>query len=336
MDLPNPNRSNLLIQVKAEREPIKKAFWKLLVLEILSVALSAALGYAFADAMRSGAGSVVVLIAAGLFFAVSAITGLLTLSRSRRLAVLTLQTLAFIVSYALLLRPETALLVSGGGIIFLFEILGDAVVRREIENRLKVSFFGIPRQKIGKMLTGYLLAGIVLTVPLWSESPLPIPERQFRDLYGGSVKIAATLVPGLKFDASVEEFAESIAKKTLYGNKNFEALPPDQQDKAIREGAAATIAQAEKNLAMHLSPAMPVSDVFYGYLSVMAANWKTSFGNSFIALWIFILFILLRGIGAVLVWLSACLAALFFEGCIAAGAVAVTGESATREHVILT
>jgi hypothetical protein len=150
-----------------------------------------------------------------------------------------------------------------------------------------------------------------------------------------SVKLTGALMPEIHFDTTVAKFAESIVRKELLNDRDFNTLPTGVQDKAVAEGAMQLIAQAEKNLKMKIDPAAPVANVFYDYLNGVVLSWKESFGNAFTLVWAVALFIFLRGIGVVLVFLSTLLAGLFYGLLISTGAVAVIAEQTVKERIVL-
>ncbi len=293
-------------------------------------------GYFFARTMEGLSGeSLNFLVACGVFFSVSSVIFFISTYRFFKFTTVALETAVFLGGYAILIAVSPSLLLSTAAVIFIFTFFGNMVVEQDIENRLSVSFFAASRRKIGWMLTGYLLGGIMIASPLWSTSPLPIPENQFHALYGGAVKVAAVVTPQIQFNATVKDFAESIAKKELSGDPRFAMLPPDVQDKAVQDASVAMIAQAQKNLNLELSPQESVADVFYAYLKRVAASWKASFGSAFTLVSGLTLFILLRGIGVIMVGVSALIAMLLMELLVALGAISVIGEPATKERVVM-
>jgi hypothetical protein len=184
MDI-NPNQ-NLLKQVKPEQTPHPKGFWTLLVFEALAILLAGVFGYTAAAYLKGALPLAVALGAALAFFSVSPFGTFFGTTTTRRLLVIVLETAAFIVFFH---TVDSKLLFGSAAVLALFSAWGDSAARRELENRVRIKFTAIAHLKIGRMFTGFLLAGILLTLPQWSNSALPISQQQFRTMYDATVHL---------------------------------------------------------------------------------------------------------------------------------------------------
>jgi hypothetical protein len=329
--IPNLNQ-DLLTQAKAPRAPLPKGFFTLLFLEALGVIFAYVAGH-YASAYIGG--TVSLGLAAGLsifFMAMGTFATFFALSVSRRMVVIALETLAFVVSF----RSEDPRLIFGAAtLIFLFSLWGDVAARAELMNRLRVKFLGAAHLKIARTFTGLLLAMIILTSPTWRKSVLPVPEAQFRASYNATIGLLTHLYPNLNLSASVQTFAEDMTHKQLSADPKFQALPPDQQDKIIQSAAAEEISKARSSLKIDLAPGDRISDVLYRYIINFVGNWKTSLGDNFVLIWALALFFLLRGLGLLLIWPAVLLSGIIYELCAAFGVMSIAGEPAMQERLIL-
>lgn len=334
---PNPDRG-LLAQVKPIKAELPRSFWKLLVFEAAAVILGAWAGRWLAAYFAGAVRLWPFLVAAGLFLIGSSLASAFSPVRMRRVISAVLQATAFLFGF-LSLHPDPARITAvAAGFIFIFSFLGDEMLWRELEGRVRVAFASTIHRKIGRSLTGYLLAAITLSLPVWQAQALPVPAAQFRSFYDGSIEAAAALFPELKLDSTVQDFAESVIKRQMHESGAYDSLPGNVRDAEIRKGAAAIIQDSAKSLNLKVAPDMRLGDVFYAYLTRTLTGWKQAFHDdfSFTLIWAAAIFIFLRGLGVLMVWAATLVATLGYELMIALGYVSVVGEPAAREKIILT
>ncbi len=313
-----------------------RGFWKLIALELIALGLTAWMGRWLAGYLHGGIALAWLLPVAGATFIAHAFASVFNPLRPRRIIVALLQIIVFLLAYLSLGGVPLSLASWAAAAVLVFSVWGDEALWAELQNRLRLSFISLAHRKIARALTGYLLAGIILSMPAWQDQPLPIPESQFRSFYESSVRMAGVLFPGVKLDATVGAFAESVIRKQVQGNGGFEALPGDVRDAQIRQAAETMIRDASKNLDIPIEHSMRLADVFYVYLAKSMATWKSRLGGSFTLIWAMCVFIFLRGLGTLLVWAAALAGGLCYGIMIAFGYASVAGESAVREKLMLT
>ncbi len=330
--IPNQNQ-NLLKQVRpAPTAPRPHGAITLVVLEALAVILAGVFGRATAAYIGGSLSFGVAVAAALLFFAVSTFGAIFGTSTARRLIVIALETLAFAALFGI---RELPFLLAAAIIIFIFSLWGDIALRRELENRLRMRFTAVARLKVAHLFTGFLLAGIILALPPLRGSAMPLSESRFSALFDSGVQVLGGTYGGVRLDGTVEDFAESVARKELAGEAEFNQLPPDAQAKAVRQAAAAEIAQAEKSLNLALAPDAKISHIFYSYIAAFIKDWQANLGNSFFVLWGIILFVFLRGIGFLVIWAALIIAVAMYQLAAAFGIISIVSEPATQERLIL-
>lgn len=323
---------DLLKQVKVERQPLPKGFFKLLATEFFAVLLAALTGWVYSRFLHDTAGMYTVFAFAAVWFAVSGLAALLATGIWRRILVGALEAAAFV---APVYDAPMGYLLSAWGVLLLFLILGDVEARREYENTLKFRFNLFGKLKFGKMLTGVLLSALVIYIPHASGKPF-ISGASFKSLYAGVASAAKVAYPDLDLNANVDRFTKQLVKNNLMADPDFQRELPDVQDKQIAAAAAEMQVQAEKTLGIKLAPDTALSDVFYVYLANMASGVRSFFGGYFNVFWALLLFIIIRGIGVIFVWLAQVIGFLLYESLVATGVLAVLGESRTKESVIFT
>lgn len=337
METPLPTQNlhpDLLTQVKPAKEPLPKGFWTLLGIEILGAVLAGVAGFFGRLFLAEQSSFWTSGIIASLFLAVSSFGTLFDPVRWRRMTVIFLEALVFFLFFG-----------GGGGdirvwgsalaAIFIFSLWGDGAAQSEMADRVKLKVLPVFRLKIGRSFTGYLIAVIILTIPVWQNSAVPIPQSQFRSIYDTTIHLTGTMYPGVRLDSTVGEFARTFAAKQLAQTSDFGNLPPQAQEQETRNAADTLLKQATTSFGFPVQASDLLSDVFYNYLAHMITGWKATLGDSFLTLWAIALFILLRGVGAILVWLGMLIALGIYELLSAMSVMSVVGEPSMREIPII-
>lgn len=330
---PMPNQ-DLLRQVEPESRPLPKGFFTLIGIETLAVIMAGASGAAASGYMKGSLGLAAAFWIWTAFFTVSVFGTLFSPVRWRRFLVMFLEAAAFIVLFGSF-REDIRLLGSALFASFVFAVWGDQAARQELSDRLRIKILPVMRIKIGRTMTGYILAVILLSFPIWSASNNFLPEKQFRSFYDGAIKIASVIYPGVKLDATIGEFARTLAAKSISADGSFSNMPQEAINQAILNTADTVLKQAGRNFGMSLTPDMHLSDIFYKYMTNALTGWRQSLGDSFLALWIIAMFIFLRSLGTILVWIAMLVALGVYELLSAIGIFALTGEPSMQERLII-
>jgi hypothetical protein len=335
-DLPDLLRirqaGDLLRQTKPEEKSLPKGFFKLLVFDLFEILLAFVCGFVFRKFLADEVSMYAVLAAAALWFAVSAFSALLTTSALRRFSVIVLNAAAFLILFR---HYNTAVLAAAAAIIILFFFWGDLDARSQYANALKFRFNLFGRLKFGKMLTGLLLAAIILYIPSLKNGKPLLSEKSFDAVYASTATTMKAVYPAIDLNGNVGAFSRYMARESLSrGNPEFASFTPDVQDKMIDEAAVEVRKQAGNILNLTLDTEEPLRQVFYKYMNGMLQNSRESFGASFDVLWGLLLFVLIRGIGVFFVWAAGLVSFLVYQGLLATGVLAVAAESQSKETVI--
>lgn len=325
---------NLLKDSQPERIPLPRSFWKFLGLEIVSIVLAAATGVLFARFAAANGALRPVLVALAAYLAASFLRTLFSESRGRR-------TLDGVLEAAALTAPlvGTAPLphvLAAGFIAALFLLSADMAARRQYENSIKFRFLPLARMRTGRAFSGILLAGLILFLPHWQTSENLVPERQFGEVYGSAAVTARTVAPSVDLTATIGQFIRDLVQEQSEADSEFAKLPPDRKERELDAAAAAMLADAERSLGIPLRPDMRLEEAFRGYANSLFASWRESLGSAFGVFWLIVLFILLRGVGVTLVFISVMASLLAYEVLSALGFSAVLGETRTKENIMLT
>ena len=329
----------LLSQVKTERVPLPRGFWKLISIDAVAV-LAALLASRFYSLYISQGGNLVWL---GICLAVSCTTLFLGLifgaNWKHRLIVIVLTVAAILIPF-LGIPPQ--FLMSSSAVLLVFFIWAEASARRINENSLDTRFALLSHSFLAKAVTGIALAAVLLYLPNWDGSKIFISEGSFDSLFQSTanfvsgITASATFGATINLNSSVAELAKSIAKSQLMGNSAFKAMPPDQQDIQIALVTKGIIDNAGSSLGIPFTAETSVAKLFYRYIVKTLEDWRKKFGESFTVIWAITAFLLLRSVGALFVWAEVLLAYLVYELFFVLHWVQAVGENRVKEIVHFT
>lgn len=322
---------NLINQVKPESfSSHGPGFYKLLVLDFLTVAAAALLGYVYKGYLASQFGISFLLFALALFGVASVLQVFLGKDFGRRILVLFLETmtlLIFFYSYDIRILGISAV------ILFFFLVFGEIAGRREIENGLNLRFFRTTHRILPKLVTALLLVFIILYFPQWQSKNEFFSEKAFQGLFDWSAGVAGNIYPEITFNSSFQKLAEGFANFQLKNNAAFVGLPSDAKQKVVEQTASQIADNLGKSLGTVILPQDSVGKVFYGFIIRLLEGWRTRFGNFFLIGWFFALFLILRGFGTIFYMIISFISFIVYQILLAAGAIRIVGESRTKEAV---
>jgi len=292
--------------------------------------LAAATGYGCLLYFSGGANFILFAAAAALFLIASFSSFLLTRDRMHRNIVVILQILAFLGFFYSVKIP---VLLSALGILLVFYIMAQQSVLRLSENSLKFRPGALSKAYMKKIFIGFALAAIVLYLPQWDSGTVFVSQKQFQKWYDGFAAVSQRFYAGLDLTASAGTFAEGVIRAQLANNNQFAQLAAGEQEQVVKKGVAEFIANMSKNLGFTLTPEMSLSESVYKYLLTMFTNFKTQFGDSFLAAWAVALFVIVWSVGTIVIWIVSFITYLIFEMFLAFNVVHVAGETRTKEVV---
>lgn len=233
-------------------------------------------------------------------------------------------------------RADWRVLAVTWAVVLVFLGWGYFSARRRLANSIEIPFFGTAAEDLGKLTTGLLLFMILIYAPKAGNNPLVVSPKSFGTFFDWASNVVNGFYPELSFNGSFGNFSESVAKMELKNNPNFQNLNPDQQNAVI----AAQTAQFEQGFLQNaatssvaVATSSPTSDAFYSVLQGMATAWQSEAGGWFIVGWIAVIFIALRSVGVIFVWVEEVVALVFYELLLATGFMKIQEEEHVREVI---
>ena len=219
------------------------------------------------------------------------------------------------------------------GLMLLCLWWGYAQTRHEMAYSTEIRFFANTKGVLGKYITGILLFMVLLYVPQLTPSRAFLPEGTFTDFFNWSADMVSQWYPGIPLSGSFGDFAQQIAEHELQTNPAYQALPVQSQSMTIASSAQSLIDSFSKNLGQSIQASDTVSSVMYGYILHTLADWQNKFSSIFLVGWTVIIFVVLRSIGIVFVWIGQLLLAAAYEILLAAQVITVKQEPTTQERI---
>ncbi len=330
---PSPDHSQNLVSLnRIETGPRKPpGFYKSIVLDVLAVLFAAGFGYCYYRYLTGGIPVWVLLGAFTLFGVMVALQAFLAKHGGRTLGVIVLETLGVI---GFFWRDDWRILALNGIIVLVFLAWGYFEARVRLGNSINIPFFGVANLALGKFTTGLLVFMVLIYAPQIGGNPLLVSQKSFRTFFDWSSGIVTDFYPSLSLNGSFGGFTESFAKMELTNNPEFQNLTSAQQ--------SAAVAQQSQQLAQNLTAKLPsssiasssaTSDAFYSILQGMMQAWQSQSGGWFDIGWAAVIFIALRSIGIIFIWLAEFFALIVYELLLATGFVKVGEEMRTKEVI---
>ena len=315
---------------RVERLRRPPGFYKLIILDICSIAAAFFVGYAYAEFMKGAWSSAILL---GAFFAViivSALEALLEKNAWRRIGILIIEVVAFFIPFY---AQNPQLLGISAAIICVFFMVGYAQCRSELSHGMTIRFFQSTHGVVAKTVTALLLAGVVLYIPHVGSGPIFINESGFTVVFDWAAGLAGNFYPTLTLTGSLADFSASVAKESLSGNATFSALSPGDQAAALSAGTTEVEGNFSKFFIATSTPSSMMSDVAYRSIETTLQMWRARSFFWFSLAWGISVFLVLRTIGVIAVWIGQFFTMIVYELLLAAGAVRITEEAQTKEVI---
>lgn len=326
--VPNQNLINPSKQVSFGRPP---GYWKSITLDFLSVASALAFGYSYFLYLTAGYS---LWFAFGAFLAFSVCSVLqvfLAPARVRRMLIVLLEAIALVICFLAYSGWQIALLAFAVALAVL--LWGYFAARTDMENQLEIQFFRAARNVLGKVTTAALFVVLVVYVPQAKGNGAFVSRENFRTLFNWAVAPLGNFPFGVPLTGSFGSFSQDFARTQLEGDPTFAAMSPALQDAAIQRAAAAFSDTLTKVIGNAPSPTELTSDVAYDYFVSSLAATRGKSPEQFTIFWIVTLFIVLRALGIVAVWIAAFVSLVAYEILIAAGFMKISESVQTKETV---
>lgn len=297
-------------------------------LDIATVLLAALFGYLYYRYLTQGLSVWILLIALALFGVASVMESFLSNSGVRSLFVIILETVA---ALAFFWKDNLEIL----GIIALVMIFmlawGHFSARSRMQNGIQIPFFGASGDMLGKFTTGLLLFMILAYVPQIGGNALVVSQQSFGTFFDWISGFVNGFYPELSLNGSFGNFAESFSKMELQNNPSFQSLNSAQQNAAVQQATDQFTQNFLGGSTVAVATSSPASDAFYNVLNGVLSAWQSQSSGWFDVGWVTVLFIGLRTLGILFVWVVQFLSLVVYEILLASGFMKISQESHPRE-----
>lgn len=325
-----PNQ-NLVNPVKISPVGKPAGYYKSIIIDILGIGFALFFGYTYFIYLTVGASAWYVLVAFVLFGITTALQIFLQKNVARRSLVILGESVALI---ALFSRYDTTSLVGLIAlIVFVVLLLGYMRSASESKNSMEISFFRATRSVLGSLVTALLLFMILVYAPQATGAGAFLPRQSFRTFFDWSAGFLNNFYPGLPFTGSFNNLSQSLAQQELQNNPTFGQMTVPQQNVAIEQAVSQLSGDVTQSTGVAPTPAEPTSDVVYNYIVSQLANWKSHLGSEFIIGWVIVVFLLLRTVGIVFVWLAQLMALIIYEIFLASGFMHIDESMQVKESI---
>ncbi len=327
----DPQAQNLINPSRIQTSVRPAGFWRSIALDVVAVGSAALFGYFYFRYLSQGI-SVWILLGALMFFGItSVIEAFLAKSFARSFVVIVLETAA---ALGFFWKDNPQILGIIAAVMVVMLLWGYLGARSRLKNALEVPFFGASGDLLGKFTTGLLLFMILAYVPQIGNNALVVSPQSFRTFFDWTSGFINSFYPQLTLTGSFGDFAQSVSKMEMKNNPSFQNLNTAQQNMALQQ---ATNQFTQNFLASTASGTVatssPTSDAFYNVLNGVLGAWASQSSGWFDVGWVTVLFIGLRTLGILFVWLGQFVSLIFYELLLATGFMKVSEETRTREVI---
>jgi hypothetical protein len=321
---------NLINPTKKNYGTNESAQWKAGILDVCSVFAALLFGFTYYRYLTEGTSPWYVFGAAILFCVTSSIQIFVTKDVGRRALVILAESVALVAFFAG--QDEWQIILIAFIISFVVLMWGYISGKARVQNSIEIRFFGSTSAVIGKVTTAALLFMILVYIPQASTGAV-IPRNSFETFFNWSSDFINRFYPNLPLNDSFGSFSAGVAKMELDNNPTFASLTPSEQDAAVAEASTQLSQEVAQTTGQAPSAEEPVSDVAYNYLANSFLNWQSQFGSASIIVWVIILFLILRTIAIIFVWIAQFISLIFYEVLLASGFIHVSQVTQTKEIV---
>lgn len=306
-------------------------FWKAVILDLFGVLSALFFGYSYFRYLTTGLSPWYAVAFFLAFASLSVLQVFFVQNPLRRTFVILCETVALIVCFFFYDDVRTVLI--AGGIAFVALLWGYFSSHGDVRNDLEVQFFHSTRNVLGKIVTAVLLIMIIVYIPQAQGDNIFMSRDNFRTLFDWAAGFVANFYPGLPIAGSYGDLSHSIAHSELASSSVFKGLTEPQQNVAIDQAIAELSDAVTKTTGVAPTQSEPVSDVAYDYIISALMGMKDKFQGQFVVIWIIILFLVLRTVGIVAVWIAQFAALILYELLLAVGFMHIEEVTQTKELI---
>lgn len=299
--------------------------WKPLIFEILAVISAGAFGYTFARSLAGGS-YWWVFSAFLVWSAASVVVAFIQKDVRQRFLMAILESVVLIMFFYTVSWGALAIT---GVLVFLCLIWGYFSARRELSNTIEIRFFTASSKMVGKIITGAIIFMIIMYGAIANNNgSLFVSQGVFNSFFNWTGAFVNKFYPSVPVNGSFGDFAQAIAQMQLQNNPTYEKLTPAEQNQAIADSAQQFMSGFTTSTD---AATMPTGNVLYDYLVNLFSNLQNRYNDLFIGSWGLLLFLILRSIGIIVVWIGQFAALILYEILLATGFMKISEQSATKE-----
>ncbi len=321
---------NLINQSKITAIEKPPGFYKSIVLDFFAVLSAGVFGFAYYRYLESNLSLWWLLGALALWSVLSVLELFLTSNLSRRLVILFLEVVALL---GFFYRDQLGIILVAAGVVYLFLLWGYLGGRSMLNNGIEIQFFRTTGTMLGKLVTATLLFMILIYVPQFNSNSVFVSRQGFREFFDWGAGLISDIYPNFSANNSFSTFAQSVATTELQNNPSFQSLTPEQQSSTISQETT----QLENTFGAPTSgsatSSAPTSDAFYNFIVGMLQAWQAEGPTWFIVGWAVVLFLALRTLGILFVWVAQFISLIFYEILLATGFMKISESTQTKENI---
>ena len=290
------------------------------------------MGYAYYRYLNLGLPAWACIAAVVVFCILSAIQMFLGAKESDRASVIFFEAMAlFIPFYA----SNWKVLVVAGVVMFAILFWGYLEGRSELGYSTQIRFFKMTAGVMGKVVTAVILFWILFYAMAQGTAGgnLFVNQGTFSEFFDWASGLANGFYPALTLNGSFQDFTTSIVKQQLTGNAAYQAEDAAQQTKTMQLGTSALIQNFSGDLGVSISPASTTDEVVYSVIVNSLRGWQERFPEGFIVSWAVAVFLVVRSVGVVFIWIVQFLAMAVYEILLSAGFMKIVEQPETQESI---
>lgn len=331
---PSPPKQNFAKQFTPEEAARPKAHYFSFIFDAASIAAAAGLSYLYLEYLERSA-PFWQLLALGAILALLNTTGfILTKSRTRRAAVLALETAGLLSFFVVYHGLKPLYIASMALAVFFFLYWGERGSRNEMENALKFKFFRSVRPMLGKFVSALVLLGVLLSLPRIEADPNFFVGKSIGDVSSWTVELAQKFYPDFKRDDTLHDLAKRLAERELEKrDPRFAALDPAMRAALLNKAADEIIKNIKAQTGANMENDGTLESALNQFIATTLTGWYQKSPTAFLFGWAVLLFFVFRGFGAIASVGIAALAFLLYQLLLAADVIHIIGESRMHESI---
>ena len=325
---PDQLNQNLISQVSSEKIIRPRGFAASVIIDIITILLAIATGFAFRLFLGAKLSWIPLVSVGAVYVIIALFNTLLTKNKARRIAVAGGEVAGIC---AVFYDLQLAYLLLSAVVFFIFLVWGILSSLARTDNLLEFKFFQAARPVMGKYLTAFSLIAVLFYLPSVSYQKELLSQNSFQTSFNLILGGAEKMYPELQFNRSLGDFLGSFATMDLRSSPDFGKLSGSAQIQVVEEAKAKLVENLNQSLKMNISMGQTLNTVFYNFIVQKLGEWRDAFGSRFLIAWAVLLFLIARGIGAIVFWILGLLAFMIFQFLLALNVICLVGENRMRE-----